>query len=138
MEDRQFTKLEALGRHPLKPKLHKTHSAKRLKRTDFIQEAKNLKQKYEIENIALEATLLYSHFPPWDPIPPLIIRDTLCNIGKKSDYPPEILKEAVNNSLRVQYPKNSWIRVYTDGSSEEAIKNGGAGILIEWPNGERL
>ena len=145
MEDRretkilgQYTKLEALGHHPLKPKLRKTHTTKRLQRTSFIQEAKQLKQKYKIENIALEATQPYSQLPPWDPSPPQVIRVTLNNIGKKSDYPPEILKKAVDNILREQYPKNSWIRVYTDGASEESIKNGGAGILIEWPNGERL
>lgn len=80
----------------------------------------------------------YCHFPPWDPSPSLIIRDNLNNIGNKSDYTTEILKEAVNNIIRKQYPQNSWIRVYTDGSSEKATNNGGAGILIEWPNGEHL
>ena len=34
------------------------------------------------------------------------------------------------------YPKEAWIREYTDGSSNEAIKNGGAGIYIEYPDGQ--
>ena len=44
----------------------------------------------------------------------------------------------MNNIIREKYPANAWTRVYTDGSSENATKNGGAGILIEWPNGEHL
>ena len=133
-----FTKLEASGHHPLKPKLLKTSSTKRLQRSNFIQEAKHLKSKYKIENIAIEPTQPHSHFPPWDPSPTLKIRDELSNIGKKSDYTPEILKEAVNNIIREQYPQNAWTRVYTDGSTGKDLKNGGAGIFIEWPNGELL
>ena len=134
----QFTKLEASVHHPLKPKLQKSYSTKRLQRANFIQEAKHLKSKHKIDNIVIEATHPHSHFPPWDPSPPLIIRDNLISIGKKSDYTTDILRVTVNNIIKEQYPENSWIRVYTDGSSEKATKNGGAGILIEWPNGEHL
>ena len=79
----QYTKLEASEHHPLKPKLLKTSSTKRLQRSNFIQEAKHLKNKYKIENIVIEAIQLQNHFPPWDPIPPLKIRDSLSNIRKK-------------------------------------------------------
>ncbi|KAK3730763.1 hypothetical protein RRG08_015680 [Elysia crispata] len=33
------------------------------------------------------------------------------------------------------YPKQEWIRPYTDGSETNAVKNGGGGVFIEWPNG---
>ncbi|XP_062614077.1 uncharacterized protein LOC134275799 [Saccostrea cucullata] len=36
-----------------------------------------------------------------------------------------------------QYPSTSWIRVYTDGSAKNATTEGGAGIYIEYPNGEK-
>ena len=29
-------------------------------------------------------------------------------------------------------------RVYTDGSAEEAVRNGGGGVLIEWPDGTKI
>ena len=115
----QFTKLEASVHHPLKPKLQKSYSTKRLQRANFIQEAKHLKSKHKIDNIVIEATHPHSHFPPWDPSPPLIIRDNLTSIGKKSDYTTDILRVTVNNIITEQYPENSWTRVYTDGSSEK-------------------
>ena len=34
------------------------------------------------------------------------------------------------------FPDESWIHVYTDGSATNAIKNGGAGVLIKFPTGE--
>ena len=52
----QFTKLEATGHHPLKPKLEKTYSTKRLQRSNFIQEVKHLNSKYKIDNVTIEAT----------------------------------------------------------------------------------
>ena len=37
--------------------------------------------------------------------------------------------------LHSQYPKEAWTHVYTDGSAEEAVRNGGAGIFIQYPGG---
>ena len=33
------------------------------------------------------------------------------------------------------YPTSSWTRVYTDGSVEEAVRNGGSGADIKYPDG---
>ena len=35
------------------------------------------------------------------------------------------------------YPSDSWIHAYTDGSATNAVRDGGAGILICTPEGER-
>ena len=59
----QITKIEALERHPLKPKLYNMGKKNRLKRTHFIQEAKNLKKKYQIENITIETVKQYNDLP---------------------------------------------------------------------------
>ena len=40
--------------------------------------------------------------------------------------------------IDLNYPSENWIRVYTDGSAEEAVSNGGAGVYIEWPDGTTL
>ena len=126
----QFTKLEASEHPPLKPRILKTCSTKRLQRSNFIKEAKHLKNKYKIENIAIEATQPQNLVPPWDPAPPLKIIDSLSSIGKKSDYTPEILKETVNIIIREKYPANAWTRVYTDGSSGNATKKKGGPCII--------
>jgi ribonuclease HI len=36
--------------------------------------------------------------------------------------------------LDEEYPQDLWIRVYTDGSAQNSIENGGAGVYIEYPN----
>ena len=42
--------------------------------------------------------------------------------------------------IESNFPEDTWIRIYTDGSSENATHNGGAGILIQCPteNEERI
>ena len=40
--------------------------------------------------------------------------------------------------IDLNYPSENWIRTYTDGSAEEAVSNGGAGVYIEWPDGTTL
>ena len=37
--------------------------------------------------------------------------------------------------IQVNYPQESWIHVYTDGSADEATQNGGAGLYIQFPGG---
>ena len=33
------------------------------------------------------------------------------------------------------FSSGEWIRVYTDGSANEAVRNGGGYVYIEWPDG---
>lgn len=33
-----------------------------------------------------------------------------------------------------EYPSETWVRVYTDGSATNATTKGGAGIYIKYPN----
>ena len=35
-------------------------------------------------------------------------------------------------------PSTTWARAYTDGSAEEAAKNGGGGVFIKLPNGRSI
>ena len=108
------------------------------KRTSFLKETKGLKKKYEIDNIIPESIKTQNLSPPWLSLRSISIRDSIDTIGKKSDYEKEELRKITYNHIKENYPSKSWIRVYTDGSAEEATKNGGAGILIEWPNGESI
>ena len=40
--------------------------------------------------------------------------------------------------ININYPSELWIRVYTDGSAEEAVRNGGGRVLIEWLDGTKI
>ena len=47
------------------------------------------------------------------------------------------LRTAAMATIEDTYPAQSWIRAYTDGSAENATRNGGAGVYIESPD-ERM
>ena len=36
-----------------------------------------------------------------------------------------------------RYPQEAWIHVFTDGSATNAVTNGGAGILVHFPGGQK-
>ena len=36
-----------------------------------------------------------------------------------------------NAFLNKHYPCDSWTRVYTDGSAQDAVRNGGAGVCVQ-------
>ena len=33
-----------------------------------------------------------------------------------------------------QYPEATWTQAFTDGSAEKAVRNGGAGVFIKYPD----
>ena len=39
--------------------------------------------------------------------------------------------------LDEEYPQDIWVRVYTDGSAQNAVRNGGAGVYIKYPHKPR-
>ncbi|KAK7475345.1 hypothetical protein BaRGS_00033421, partial [Batillaria attramentaria] len=73
--------------------------------------------------------------PPWSDntlpsictcVPRVGPKDSQCSPERKSHT-----LEHINN----QYPKELWTRVYTDGSADDAVRNGGAGVYIQYPGG---
>ena len=47
----------------------------------------------------------------------------------------EDLKSLTLEALGAAYPSTTWAKTYTDGSAEEAAKNGGGGVFIKLPDG---
>ena len=47
-----------------------------------------------------------------------------------------MLKTLTLEMLHTAYSATDWTRVYTDGSAEAAIKNGGSGIYVRYPDGK--
>ena len=48
------------------------------------------------------------------------------------------LQNVASKFIDKTYPTEVWIRVYTDGAAEEAVRNGGGGVVIEWRDGTTL
>ena len=44
---------------------------------------------------------------------------------------PEERRGITDAFLNIHYPCDSWTRVYTDGSAEDAVRNGGAGVCAQ-------
>ena len=56
----------------------------------------------------------------------------------KDHHKDEELRSLTLEALSVAYPSTTWARAYTDGSAEEAAKNGGGGVFIKLPDGRSI
>ena len=108
----------------------------RLKRSSFSRESKLIEQGNQsmlgIKNITPLET--HAPTPPWEEEPNIIIHSHITNIESKSKYLDLELKELTCTYLDKNFPGEEWIRVYTDGSAEKAVANGGSGVYIEMPD----
>ena len=48
------------------------------------------------------------------------------------------LETKTSDFINTNYPSQLWIRVYTDGSADEAVRNGDGGVLIDWLDGTKV
>lgn len=139
MEDRknkkiltQYSKFQTLKNHPMNGRTKKKNTC-RLKRTNFLTKARDLHRNLKIPPIDQDTPLpTTSESPPWHNRNPPEIRDMVPGITNKEELTAKKLKELTIRHVEQEYPKEDWIRVYTDGSAEEAVRNGGGGIVIEW------
>ena len=72
-----------LENHPLNKRVQKKNSTQRLQRSNFIAEARKLKQKYNLDTVSLKITKPYNDSPPWDTYCPITFRDSLAGINEK-------------------------------------------------------
>ena len=109
---------------------------RRLQRTSFIHESKVLYQEHpELKESVpddLQCTLIT---PIWEYCHTPTIRTDIPGIKKKDLQTGPERKAITDEFLHSNYPPESWIRIYTDGSAENAVKNGGGGIFIQYPEG---
>ena len=73
--------------------------------------------------------------PPWSAEKPPLIECSIPGIGPKDSQSGIERKSLTLEHLNQHYPKETWTYVYTDGSAEEAVRNGGAGIYVQYPAG---
>ena len=63
------------------------------------------------------------------------LRTTIPGITVKDKSTPTILKTTSLQMIDEIYPAQIWTHIYSDGSAEEATKNGGAGLYIKYLDG---
>ena len=127
-----FKKLPA---HPMRQRM-KEPTKRRLQRTSFIHEHKALYHEYpELKDHVPNEIQRSIAIPTWQQSQPPTIRTEVPGITKKGSQTGPERRTLANELLQHAYPVQSWVRVYTDGSAESAVKNGGAGIFIQYPEG---
>ena len=66
--------------------------------------------------------------PPWKSEALPNINMKIPGIEDKRLQTPEERRDITDAFLNKHYPCDCWTRVYTDGSAEDAVRNGGAGV----------
>lgn len=142
LESRQDTKLltqaakfKRLPDHPMSTRILQPAKG-RLKRTSFIQQSKMLEKTLDISNQTPQQLRCFTELPPWGNHSMPEIYCSIPGITKKESLRDTELKQYTSEHISTEYPRSIWTHIYTDGSAENAVKNGGAGIHICFPNGK--
>ena len=135
---KQLSKFTSLKNHPMHSKVEKKHP-KPLKRSNFLESARTLLKHLEIPPFDQDEDLpTYQQFPLWNAKAPVIVKDSIPGIARKDSMSLQDLETKTSDFINTNYPTELWIRVYTDGSAEEAVRNRGGGVLIECLDGTKI
>ena len=80
---------------------------------------------------------MLQNYEHWQAESPAIILD-IPGIQAKDHHTDEELRPLTLEALSVAYPSTTWARACTDGSAEDAVKNGGGGVFIKLPDGRPI
>ena len=131
----QGEKLKRLTSHPFHQKLQ--HGTKNcLKRKSFKHKLKDL-QKENADLLEADPgkceELTMSVWASRKSLPE--VRIEIPGLAAKGTQAPELQKALTLQMIQSRYPKSTWTHVFTDGSAENAVRNGGSGAYIRRPDG---
>ena len=142
LEDRRDTKLlvqaakfKRLPGHPMKERLSQPTKG-RLRRESFVHQSRKLERQHQdiLEHDSREIPPCLA-VPAWTEKTPTLIQCQIPGVGSKDSQTGPERKSYTLDHLQTQYPTETWTHVYTDGSAEEAVRCGGAGVYIQYPGG---
>ena len=142
MEDRRDTKLltqaakfKRLPNHPMKDRLYQPTKG-RLKRGSFIHQSRVLERRHaDMMDQEPRDIPQYLENPGWKDEGRPQIHCSIPGIGKKDSHSDAEKKSLTLEHIHNFYPQHNWTHVYTDGSADQAVRCGGAGIYIRYPGG---
>ena len=143
LEDRRDTKIliqaakfKRLPNHPMKEKLGRQAKG-RLKRGSFIHQALSLERRdQDILDHEPKEIPQFLKTPAWRTNQFPSINCSIPGVHSKGEQSSIELKHYTMDHINTHFPQDRWTRVYTDGSTENSVKNGGAGIYIKYPDGQ--
>nr|KAG5714784.1 hypothetical protein BaRGS_000272 [Batillaria attramentaria] len=129
-------KLLRMPNHPMHEKL-KNPTKNRLKRTSFnhLSKALHNRTKDLLPASPTSIEMLPDFEEPNDHLEGVSIITSVPGIQTKDSQASPLLKALALEMIDEQYNPSEWTHVFTDGSSEGAVKNGGAGIFIRHTDG---
>ena len=131
----QSAKFKRLPDHPMNPRMSQLNK-QRLKRESFLRQTRALEKENDIDKQVPQDISGPLNTPPWKQKSPASIQLNVPGIESKQQQTEANRKLYTLEHLDSQYPADSWTRVYTDGSADRAVQNGGAGVYIQYTNGE--
>ncbi|KAK7115386.1 hypothetical protein V1264_001263 [Littorina saxatilis] len=135
---RQSEKMKRLPSHPLHSTLQ-APTKNRIKRQspNHLIKALQHKHKGSLPPSTGQPLEMLQDYEEWSlDVPPIIL--DVPGIGAKQEQPEAVLKSLTLETLDRDYPTTTWTQVFTDGSAEHAVRNGGGGVYIKFPDGSSL
>ena len=133
---RQAEKMRRLPAHPLQEKLQQP-TKNRLVRKSLNHISKSLKVRFpDILPLQPQEVEVLKDYEEWE-TSSLNIRLNIPGVQKKEDHTEDSLKALTMETLDHTYPAKEWAHIFTDGSAEEAVRNGGGGVYMKFPDGRR-
>ena len=111
----------------------------RLKRSCFVHESKKLSRQFH--DRLPQSTLPF--FPPdmsepWvTDITDIKVHTTVPSLSGGDTQDDTVKQSLALAMIAERYPQEAWIHVFTDGSATNVVTNGGAGILVHFPGGQK-
>jgi len=126
-------KVKRMPDHPLHKRLQDL-TKNRLKRTSLNHVIKEQQRKHSdiIASRPEECELLTNANTTC--ILKADVRTSIPGISTKADESEAVLKTLTLAEIDKSYPATAWTHAFTDGSAENATRNGGCGIYIRQPN----
>ena len=132
---RQGEKMKRIPAHPLNRRLQEL-TKNRLKRKSINHISKSLRNRFPEVLPPNQPFEELKDYEEWETCEHNI-RLEIHGLGSKEEHTKDALKALTLETLDQHYPAESWAHIYTDGSAEEAVRNGGGGIYMGFPNGTR-
>ena len=130
----QLEKMKRLQHHPMRESVT-AGTKSRLIRLSFLHKARKSSQDLEIPAQDRPESMNTTSATPWSMQKKPEIRDSIEEVGTKTQVPMEQLTHLTQKYIEHHFPSGEWIRVFPDGSTTEAVRNGGGGVYIEWTDG---
>ena len=125
----QAAKFKRLPTHPMKERLGEPIKG-RLKRESFERRDEDILE-HEPRDIPQ-----YFTTPTWSTDQHPLVECSILGVHNKGEQSNIERKYHTMEHINTHFPQDRWTRVYTDGSAKNAVKNGGAGIYIKYPDGQ--